>query len=236
MKVWVSFLDLIKPLYYDEIGRLFEMMLIYAESGKEPDDFEGNERFLWPVAKQQIDLAAEKNEILRQNGMKGGRPKNAETKTNQTEPNETKRNQTKAYKEKESKVIESKEKERNEKEGFLDDADAREIQHDHDRILDAAGDAGFVMGNSVRAALIRLYSEHGLQKVLDGIASCVKHGAPNLAYLEACMKDKPKPSGGKVLNAQNFQQRDYSSVDDELKQKLAEEMAAFKESQRAVSG
>lgn len=234
MKVWVSFLDLIKPLYYDEIGRLFEMMLIYAESGKEPDDFEGNERFLWPVAKQQIDLAAEKNEILRQNGMKGGRPKNAETKANQTEPNETKRNQTKAYKEKERKEIESKEKERNEKEGLIDDADAREIQHDHDRILDAAGDAGFVMGNSVRAALIRLYSEHGLQKVLDGIDSCVKHGAPNLAYLEACMKDKPKP--GKVLNAQNFQQRDYSSVDDELKQKLAEEMAAFKESQRAVSG
>ena len=108
MKVWVSFLDLIKPLYYDEVGRLFEMMLIYAESGKEPDDFEGNERFLWPVAKQQIDLAAEKNEILRQNGMKGGRPKNAETKANQTEPNRTKLNQTKAYKEKESKVIESK--------------------------------------------------------------------------------------------------------------------------------
>ncbi len=231
MKVWVSFLDLIKPLYYDEVGRLFEMMLIYAESGKEPDEFEGNERFLWPVAKQQIDLAAEKNEILRQNGMKGGRPKNAETKQNQTEPNETKRNQTKAYKEKERKEIESKEKER-----LIEDAEAREIQGEHNRILDAAEDAGFVMGNSVRAALIRLYSEYGLQKVLDGIASCVKHGAPNLAYLEACMKDKPKPSGGKVLNAQNFQQRDYSSVDDELKQKLAEEMAAFKESQRAVSG
>ena len=118
----------------------------------------------------------------------------------------------------------------------LSDAEAKEIQGEHNRILDAAEDAGFKMGNSVRAALIRLYSEHGLQKVLDGIDSCVKHGAPNLAYLEACMKDKPKPSGGKVLNAQNFQQRDYSSVDDELKQKLAEEMAAFKASQQAVSG
>lgn len=116
----------------------------------------------------------------------------------------------------------------------ISDAEAKEIQGEHNRILDAAEDAGFKMGNSVRAALIKMYSEHGLQKVLDGIASCVKHGAPNLAYLEACMKDKPKP--GKVLNAQNFQQRDYSSVDDELKQKLAEEMAAFKASQQAVSG
>ena len=116
----------------------------------------------------------------------------------------------------------------------LSDADAKEIQKEHDRILDAAEDAGFKMGNSVRAALIRLYSEHGLQKVLDGIDSCVKHGAPNLAYLEACMKDKPKP--GKVLNAQNFQQRDYSSVDDELKAQLAADMAEFKASQKVVSG
>lgn len=81
------------------------------------------------------------------------------------------------------------------------DDDAREIQNDHDRVLDAAEDAGFKMGNSVRAALIKLYAEHGLQKVLDGIASCVKHGAPNLAYLEACLKDKPKKEGGNPFAA-----------------------------------
>ena len=87
----------------DEKGRLFCMMLDYADSGNEPETFAGNERFLWPVAKQHIDLAAQKNEILRQNGMKGGRPKAEETKQNQTEPNETKENQTKAYKRKEKK-------------------------------------------------------------------------------------------------------------------------------------
>ena len=111
LKVWTSFLELIKTLEYDEVGRLFEMMLVYAESGNEPETFDGNERFLWPVAKQQIDLAAMKNEILRQNGMRGGRPKAEETKENQTEPNETKENQTKAYKEKKSKEKECKEKE-----------------------------------------------------------------------------------------------------------------------------
>ena len=92
LKIWTNFFDLITQLEYDEIGRLFEAMLIYADSGKEPEEFDGNERFLWPVAKQQIDLAAEKNEILKQNGMKGGRPK---TKENQSEPNESKENQTK---------------------------------------------------------------------------------------------------------------------------------------------
>lgn len=212
LKVWTSFLELMKTLEYDEIGRLFEMMLIYAESGKEPEMIDGNERFLWPVAKQQIDLTAERNETLRANGMKGGRPK---TNDNQTKPNKTKQNQSEpneSCKEKKSNVKEYKEKN-----VFIDDDNAREIQEDHNRVLDAAEDAGFKVSNSVRASLIRLYAENGLQKVLDGIASCVRHGAPTLAYLEACMKDEPKkpPSRPKV-GAQNYEQRDYTEVQDQI--------------------
>ena len=204
LKIWTSFLELINTLEYDEIGRLFEMMLIYAESGKEPEDIDGNERFLWPVAKQQIDLTAEKNEILRLNGMKGGRPK---TKDNQTEPEKTKGNQTKAIKER-------KEKERNEKESNLSssfhaDDDLHRIQSDHDRVLNAAEDAGFKMSNDVRAALIALYADHGLQKVLDGLKSCVDHGAPNLAYLKAVLKGEPKKPAGKTVSAQKYDQRGY---------------------------
>ena len=206
LKIWTSFLDLISTLEYDEIGRLFEMMLIYAESGKEPEDIDGNERFLWPVAKQQIDLTAEKNEILRQNGRKGGRPK---TKDNQTEPNKTKGNQIKAIKERKEK--ESNEKESKLSSSFHADDDLHRIQSDHDRVLDAAEDAGFKMSNDVRAALIALYAEHGLQKILDGLQSCVEHGAPNLAYLKAVLRGEPrkeKPSG-KTVPAQQYTQRSY---------------------------
>jgi len=224
LKIWTSFLELISTLEYDEIGRLFEMMLIYAESGKEPEDIDGNERFLWPVAKQQIDLTAEKNEILRQNGMKGGRPK---TKDNQTEPDKTKGNQIKAIKER-------KEKERNEKESNLsssfhaddDDqlitsAEAREIRDDHDRVLNAAEDAGFKMSNDVRAALIALYAEHGLVKVLDGLTSCVDHGAPNLAYLKAVLNGEPrKPKAGRTVAAQQYEQRDYSDEQGEAMNRM----------------
>ena len=203
LKIWTSFLDLISTLEYDEIGRLFEMMLIYAESGKEPEDIDGNERFLWPVAKQQIDLTAEKNEILRQNGMKGGRPK---TKDNQTEPNKTKGNQIKAIKERKEK--ESNVKESNLSSSFHADDDLHRIQDDHDRVLDAAEDAGFRMSNDVRAALIALYADHGLQKVLDGLKVCVDHGAPNLAYLKAVLKGEPKKAKG-------YMQRDLSGAQDE---------------------
>ena len=87
LKVWTSFRDVIQPLSDAEKGRLFDMMLQYAEDNTEPANFAGNERFIWPAAKQIIDLASEKAEKLRQNGLKGGRPV---TKENQTEANESK--------------------------------------------------------------------------------------------------------------------------------------------------
>lgn len=44
-----------------ERGRLFTAMLEYAGQGKEPD-FRGNEKYLWSVAKKNIDKMAEKEE------------------------------------------------------------------------------------------------------------------------------------------------------------------------------
>lgn len=108
LKVWTSFRQVIAPLNDAEKGRLFDAMLMYAEAGEEPSEFKGNERFLWPVAKQDIDRTAQKCEILKRNGSFGGRPK---TKENQSEPNETKENQTEPYNVKKSNIKKSKEKE-----------------------------------------------------------------------------------------------------------------------------
>ena len=51
------------------------------------------------------------------------------------------------------------------------DDDFHRIQQEHDRVLTAAEDAGFRMSNDVRAALVALYADHGLQKILDGLRS-----------------------------------------------------------------
>ena len=123
LKVWTSFLDVIQPkngpLYADDaIGRLFIMMLKYAENGEEPVSFQGNECFAWPFAKQIIDRMAEENARLSRNGKNGGRPpknkESDETSENQLKPIETKENQTKPTESQKEK--EKKEKERNEKE------------------------------------------------------------------------------------------------------------------------
>lgn len=231
LKVWTSFLDLIKPLEYDEIGRLFEMMLIYADTEEEPEHFEGNEKFIFPMAKQMIDLAVEKAETLRNNGLQGGRPpKNIgeKTKQNQTKPNESKGKQStilllsgsdqKPYKEKKSKEKEYKET------IFIDDDNAREIQIDQEEVLGAAEDAGFQRTDAVRSALISLFAEHGKEKMLSGVRSCVEHGAPTLAYLRACLKGEPrKPSGGKTVAAQQYGQRDYSNEQEEAMRRMIEQ-------------
>ena len=89
LKVWTSFREVISPLADAEKGRLFDMMLQYAEDGTEPGNFAGNERYTWPAAKQWIDLTYAENEKQRKNGKKGGRPKSQE---NPNKPNETQEN------------------------------------------------------------------------------------------------------------------------------------------------
>ena len=96
LKIWTNFAEILEPLNDAERGRLFTAMLQYAATG-EVIEFRGNERYVWPIAKQNIDQAAQKVETLRRNGARGGRPSKAEeTKENQRKPNETKENQTKA--------------------------------------------------------------------------------------------------------------------------------------------
>lgn len=223
LKVWTDFESILAPLTDDEVGRLFLAMLHYAGTGEEPTAFSGNESFLWAVAKRDIDTMEEKSETLRQNGLKGGRPRSRE---NQTKPEETKQNQTEANES-------LKEKKRNEKKGnetkssLMDDDEAHMIQAEQNRVMDAAQDAGFINSNSVRAALVRLYADYGLEKMLKAIESCVKHSAPNLAYLEACLANKPRKVTPQVV-AQDFEQRDYSSVQDEMLNELSAELADFR--------
>lgn len=227
LKVWTNFADVLAPLADDEIGRLFLFMLHYAETGEEPVEFPGCESFIWPVAKRDIDLMAEKDEKLRQNGSKGGiaKSKNKQALANvskvyQELPKISKDNQTLANVS--LKEIERNEIEINEKElSFIDDDEAHGIQDEQNRVLDAAEDAGFKCSNSERANLLKLYATHGLQKMLEAITSCVKHGATNLAYLEACLKDSPKKAKPKV-EAQNFEQRDYKAIQNEIEDRQAE--------------
>ena len=73
-----------------EVGRLVRAMMKYKWSGAAPQ-FTGNERFIWPAIKRDIDAAIEKMESKSktnsQNGAKGGRPRKAAAFQADTETN-----------------------------------------------------------------------------------------------------------------------------------------------------
>lgn len=89
LKVWTSFRHVIAPLNDSEKGRLFDAMLVYAETGVEPSEFKGNERYLWQVAKLDIDRTAQKCETLKANGSKPKQRQATESKSKQEEAKRT---------------------------------------------------------------------------------------------------------------------------------------------------
>jgi hypothetical protein len=114
--------------------------------------------------------------------------------------------------------------------GFMDDADAKEIQSEHDQLLEAAKNAGFRCTPSENATLISLYAEHGMEKMLAGFQACIDNSAPKLSYLKACLSGKPKEkpqAKPKVLHAQNFPQRNYEDVNDQMMNDLDAEVLRF---------
>lgn len=229
-----DYYDRIKRLSNEEVGSLFRnLMLYHAKRYDEMEDFVDAEGIAFDFIANDIDRMEEKYnttcETNRQNGSKGGRPKkrsvSEKTEQNPIKPTETEQNPTKPYKDKDK----DKYKEQDKESSFIGDEAAAEIQHEHDRVFTAAEDAGFKMSNTVRARLIALYADHGLEKMLAGFNECASHGAPNIAYLEAVLKGagKKKPQM-KVLPAQDFPQRDYSGVQDEMMGDLEKEIAAMK--------
>lgn len=105
--LYTSYLESLAPFSDDEIGRMVRAMLTYAATGETPL-FDGNERFIWPTLKAQIDrdeaAYQERCEKNRANGAKGGRPKN------QTVITETERFSEKPKKAKEKEKEKEKEK------------------------------------------------------------------------------------------------------------------------------
>ena len=223
LKVWTSFREVIRPLSDDEKGRLFDMMLGYAEDSTEPENFIGNERFVWYAAKQSIDLTAERNAICKRNGLKGGRPK---TEENQTEPNESKENQTEPN---ESR----KEKKRNEKKG-------NEKKRNENQLFERFWEAypRHVNKQGAVKAFEKAEIDEGLLEVIlraverqkasdqwtKDNGQFIPHPATWLNQRR--WEDDIKPV--KVLHAQDFDQRSYDGVNDELLGDLARDMDEFR--------
>lgn len=103
--LYSSYLESVAPFSEAERGRLLTAMLVYAVRGEEVR-LPGNERYLWPTIKSQIDRDAaayrDRCEKNRDNGKKGGRPEKRSVFEKPKEKEKEKENEKKNEKEKES--------------------------------------------------------------------------------------------------------------------------------------
>lgn len=227
LPLFLDFNETTQDLTDAQCGHLVRAMVDYA-NGKEPNVGEGMELMAFRFLKGSIDRNARLSAVRAEAGAKGGTAKAEKQKI----ANDSKSWQKVANDSKNVNInndINSKTSIDIDNKSFLDDATAAGIQHEHDRVFTAAEDAGFKMSNTVRARLIALYADHGLEKMLAGFNECATHGAPTIAYLEAVLKGTGKKKQQmKVLPAQDFQQRDYSGVQDDMMRDLEREIAAMK--------
>ena len=205
----------ITALSDDEAGRLAKAIWSYTMTGTAAE-IEGAGKGIYAMILMTLAqddehdavISAKRSDAARSMHMQANASKCIQMQANDAIKNKNKNKSQNKEQESES-----------ESESELSDNAAAGILEEHNRILDAAEDAGFQRTNSVRAKLIDLYAVHGLEKVLSGIESCVKHGATNLAYLEAVLKGEPKKQKAAVP-AQDYHQRDYSTAQDEALERM----------------
>lgn len=84
VKLWASYESYFEAFSDVEVGRLVRAMIQYRVSREEPK-FNGNERFIWPAIRRDIDESIKAQEASaeanRENGKKGGRPAKANKPT-----------------------------------------------------------------------------------------------------------------------------------------------------------
>lgn len=211
LPVFLDFNETTQDLSDEQCGKLIRALVDYA-NGKEPQIGDGMLLMAFRFLKGSIDRNTRLSAVRAQAGSKGGFAKAEKQKiANDSKSWQNIANDSKSVNINNNNDINTNSDSNNN--SLLDDEAAADIQHEHDRILTAAEDAGFKMSNTVRARLISLYADYGMEKMLSGFNECATHGAPTLAYLEAVLKGtgKKKPVVS-VLPAQDYHQRDNSNA------------------------
>ena len=206
-----DYLEKTARLSDSELGRVFRALMVYHRNHTEPELNE-RESMVFDFIKVDIDRTEKK---YQENCDKNREIRLAAIEKNERERSSTNVNERDQYKE-------NKIKEKEKTISFIDVNDAKQIVSDHDKVLSAAENAGFARNDATRAKLIDLYAIHGLQKVLDGIGSCVDHGASNIAYLSAVLKGEPKKV--KISKAGFSRERSYDDEQADAERRMIEGM------------
>ena len=192
--IFFDWMEVTEELNAQEKGRLIDAIVTYAQGGDWQEQIKGNERYLFPAFKKQIDRSNEISETKANNGTRGGKQTQANvSKPKQTEANVSKPKQTQAKPSEEEKEEEKEEeyiKEKGKKEScrFLPPTvdDVKAYCQERNSTVDAE-------------RFVDFYSSKGW-----------KVGSQPMKDWKAAVRTWEKRDGGKTVSAQAYSQRTYT--------------------------
>ena len=189
--VFWDWIEVTGELNDQEKGRLIDAMVMYSRGGDWQDRIKGNERYLFPAFRQQIERARTMSEKRSDAGATGGKQAQANaSKAKQIQANASKRKQTQANASKIAKKEEEKEKvvaTTDSGGGFLTEEEAQSLSARLDEVYAEAERCGFTCTAREIDELTALASEHGAERVCDAIRIASDRGKPNLGYLRGIL-------------------------------------------------
>ena len=188
--VFWDWIEVTGELNDQEKGRLIDAMVMYSRGGDWQDRIKGNERYLFPAFRQQIERAREKSDKRADAGATGGKQAQANaSKAKQIQAKASKSKQTQAN----ASKIAKKEEEKKEVAttgcggGFLTEDEAQSLSARLDEVYAEAERCGFTCTAREIDELTALASEHGAERVCDAIRIASDRGKPNLGYLRGIL-------------------------------------------------
>ncbi len=237
VQVYYDFIHSLTPLSDAERGRLFTAMLEYAGQGTVPD-LRGNERFVWPQLKSQIDRDNEKYDEISQMRSEAGKQGGLAKAGKRKQKKQVQANDTKCHQEEDEEEDNDKEKNNEEdavirarekcggdqKPSLITDKEAYENAADLETVFAHARLIGIPDTYADRIKSDTLVSEYSADWLTEAIqrAGNGPQSARSWRYIEGILRswrknggidsnkppDKPK---GKTVIEQQYNQRDYSN-------------------------
>jgi len=231
LKVYFDFEEKTKELTDDEKGRLLLAMLRYAKDGTEPQ-MTGNERFLFPVFRVQVDEDIKAYDTKVSNGSRGGRPivndKPEITENNLSKPKETERNRTEPKETETPKKEErrkKKEEQEKEKEYIFAQFWAAYPRKEDKQRARKEFDALKPDETLLKTMLTAIERWKTTDQWTEDGGKYIPHPGTwlhNKRWEDEPPKDNAKPSGqGKTVIAQQYEQRSYAGMQETPEEMLA---------------
>ena len=169
IKIWDTYESYFEPLSAAEVGRLVLAMMKYKSSGTEPE-LNGNERYVWPAVKRDLNKDAEYIEGKRISGKAGG----SSSKRKQNEANTSK-----------SKLEKEKEKKKEKEKSSSSCDETKTTKPIEDVFRENIGR----LGTTGQKALAEYVERMGNELVLAVIGKCSDLGGSTWAYVRKALDE-----------------------------------------------